>query len=79
MTGKQKESLSDIQKNVHQWMTIIGFPVLVFLVGDMYNDFKKVRNNDIRQDSDIRYLQDRMHNHEQQIESVTSYIYSRPR
>ena len=48
-----KENISEVQRNVHQWMTIIGFPILIVLVGDMYIDFKNVRNNDIRQDERI--------------------------
>jgi hypothetical protein len=49
-----KENISEVQRNVHQWMTIIGFPVLIVLVGDMYIDFKNVRNNDIRQDAMLK-------------------------
>ena len=37
MTTKQKEDFKNGFSIVHQWMTIIGFPVLLYLVGDMYS------------------------------------------
>jgi len=70
-----KESISEVQKNVHQWMTIIGFPVLIILVGDMYIDFKNVRNNDIRQDERISNLKAEVIDVKQSIQTMGNYVY----
>jgi hypothetical protein len=70
-----KESISEVQKNVHQWMTIIGFPVLIILVGDMYIDFKNVRNNDIRQDERISNLKAEVIDVKQSVQTMGNYVY----
>jgi hypothetical protein len=70
-----KENISEIQKNVHQWMTIIGFPVLILLVGDMYIDFKNVRNNDIRQDEKIANLKAEVIDVKQSVQTMGNYVY----
>jgi len=70
-----KESISEVQKNVHQWMTIIGFPILIILVGDMYIDFKNVRNNDIRQDERISNLKAEVIDVKQSIQTMGNYVY----
>lgn len=75
MTPQQKQIASDIQKNVHQWMTIIGFPVLLILVGDMYADFKRVRENDIRQDEKIQNQVEQLNETKTQLQSLGNYVY----
>ena len=75
MTSMTKENISEIQKNVHQWMTIIGFPVLILLVGDMYIDFKNVRNNDIRQDEKIANLKSEVIDIKQSVQTMGNYVY----
>ena len=75
MTSMTKENISEIQKNVHQWMTIIGFPVLILLVGDMYIDFKNVRNNDIRQDEKIANLKAEVIDVKQSVQTMGNYVY----
>ncbi len=35
MTAQQKQNIMDVQRNLHQVMTIVGFPILLILVGDM--------------------------------------------
>ena len=75
MTSMTKENISEIQKNVHQWMTIIGFPILILLVGDMYIDFKNVRNNDIRQDEKIANLKSEVIDVKQSVQTMGNYVY----
>ena len=75
MTSMTKENISEIQKNVHQWMTIIGFPILILLVGDMYIDFKNVRNNDIRQDEKIANLKAEVIDVKQSVQTMGNYVY----
>ena len=75
MTSMTKENISEIQKNVHQWMTIIGFPVLILLVGDMYIDFKNVRNNDIRQDEKIANLKAEVIDIKKSFQTMGNYVY----
>lgn len=75
MKSMTKESISEVQKNVHQWMTIIGFPILIILVGDMYIDFKHVRNNDIRQDERISNLKAEVIDVKQSIQTMGNYVY----
>lgn len=75
MTSMTKENISELQKNVHQWMTIIGFPILLILVGDMYIDFKNVRNNDIRQDERIANLKSEAIDIKQSVQTMGNYVY----
>jgi hypothetical protein len=75
MKSMTKESIGEVQRNVHQWMTIIGFPVLIILVGDMYIDFKNVRNNDIRQDERISNLKAEVIDVKQSIQTMGNYVY----
>lgn len=70
-----KESIIEVQKNVHQWMTIIGFPILIILVGDMYIDFKHIRNNNIRQDERISNLKAEVIDVKQSIQTMGNYVY----
>lgn len=75
MKSMTKESISEVQKNVHQWMTIIGFPILIILVGDMYIDFKHIRNNNIRQDERISNLKAEVIDVKQSIQTMGNYVY----
>jgi len=75
MTPRAKAQLNEGTRFVHQWMTIVGFPVLIALVGDMYVDFKRVRENDIRQNSEIEYMQKDIAAHEDQIKTLTQYVF----
>lgn len=70
-----KEAISELQKNLHQWMTIIGFPVLIGLVGDMYFDFKRFRDNDIRQDEKIVNINSNVERHETAIQALGNFVY----
>ncbi len=70
-----KENISEVQRNVHQWMTIIGFPILIILVGDMYIDFKNVRNNDIRQDERIANIKSEVIDVKQSLQTMGNYVY----
>ena len=70
-----KENISEVQRNVHQWMTIIGFPILIALVGDMYIDFKNVRNNDIRQDERIANMKSEVIDVKQSLQTMGNYVY----
>ena len=70
-----KENISEVQRNVHQWMTIIGFPILIILVGDMYIDFKNVRNNDIRQDERIANIKSEVIDVKQSVQTMGNYVY----
>lgn len=75
MTTKQKEDFKNGFSIVHQWMTIIGFPVLLYLVGDMYSDFKRVRDSNIRQDERIISLEKQSDSHEQSINALSQYVF----
>lgn len=75
MTTKQKENLTKGFSVAHQWMTIIGFPVLIFLVADMYSDFKQGRNDNIRQDQEIKYLQKESDKHDQSITTLSQFVF----
>jgi HAMP domain-containing protein len=70
-----KENISEVQRNVHQWMTIIGFPVLIVLVGDMYIDFKNVRNNDIRQDERLTRHKEEIQELKSSVETMGNYVW----
>ena len=70
-----KENISEVQRNVHQWMTIIGFPVLIILVGDMYIDFKNVRNNDIRQEVRIQQNSKDIDELKVSVQTMGNYVY----
>ena len=75
MSPQQKASALELQRNVHQWMTIIGFPVLLILVGDMYADFKRVRANDIRQDEKIQRNYEDLNETKQNLQSLGNFVY----
>ena len=70
-----KENISEVQRNVHQWMTIIGFPILIVLVGDMYYDFKQVRANDIRQDERLTRNKEEIQELKSSVETMGNYVW----
>ena len=70
-----KENISEVQRNVHQWMTIIGFPILIVLVGDMYYDFKQVRANDIRQDERLTRHKEEIQELKSSVETMGNYVW----
>jgi hypothetical protein len=75
MTPRQKEDVNKGFSVLHQWMTIIGFPVLLYLVGDMYSDFKKVRDSNIQQDQRIQYLEKQTDKHDNAITTLSQYVF----
>jgi len=75
MSPEVKHKINDIANQAHRWMTLIGFPVLIILIGDMYVDFKRVRDNDIRQDEQISYNKREVEKQDRILESLTNYIY----
>lgn len=70
-----KENISEVQRNVHQWMTIIGFPILIVLVGDMYYDFKQVIANDIRQDERLTRHKEEIQELKSSVETMGNYVW----
>ena len=71
MTTRQKEKLS----MAHQVMTVIGLPVLIFLVGDMYKDFKVMREKSIEHTSTIEQIKKDVDRHETQITQLMQKVY----
>ena len=57
MTPAIRHKANNIVSSLHQWMTIIGFPVLIYLVGDMYKDFKEIRTTSIKHESRIQEVE----------------------
>lgn len=64
MSPQQKQNIKTTVSNLHQWMTVLGLPILVALVGDMYVDFKKMRDNDIRQEQRINTVERQVDQHQ---------------
>lgn len=75
MTAQQKQSIMDVQRNLHQVMTIVGFPILLILVGDMYKDFKKVRDNDIKQEIQIAEHDKKIQEMKHSMELMGNYVW----
>jgi len=71
MTTRQKDKLS----MAHQVMTVIGLPVLIFLVGDMYKDFKEMREKSIEHTSTIEQIKKDVDRHETQITQLMQKVY----
>lgn len=71
MTTRQKDKLS----MAHQVMTVIGLPVLIFLVGDMYKDFKEMREKSIQHTSSIEQVKKDVERHEAQITQLMQKVY----
>ncbi len=59
----------------HQLMTVIGLPVLIYLVGDMYVDFKKIRDKSIMHESSIEQVKKDVDRHETQIVQIMQKVY----
>jgi hypothetical protein len=71
MTTRQKNHLS----MAHQVMTVVGLPVLIYLVGDIYLDFKKIREKSIQHESSIEQVKKDVDRHEQQIVQIMQKVY----
>ncbi len=75
MTPQKRDDMNKGFAIVHQWMTVIGFPVLLYLVGDMYSDFKRVIENDIRQDQKIESIQKTNDRQDEAINTLSQYVF----
>jgi ammonia channel protein AmtB len=71
MTVRQKNHLS----MAHQVMTVIGVPVLIYLVGDIYIDFKKVRDKSIQHESSIEQVKKDVDRHDVQLSQIMQKVY----
>lgn len=71
MTTRQKDKLSI----AHQVMTVVGLPVLLFLVGDMYKDFKLMREKTIEHTSSIEQIRKDVDRHETQLTQLMQKVY----
>jgi hypothetical protein len=71
MTVRQKNHLSI----AHQVMTVIGVPVLIYLVGDIYVDFKKVRDKSIQHESSIEQVKKDVDRHDVQLSQIMQKVY----
>ncbi len=60
---------------LHQLMTVIGLPVLIYLVGDIYVDFKKIRDKSIMHESSIEQVKKDVDRHESQIVQIMQKVY----
>lgn len=74
MTKAQVKETTGI---LHQWMTLVGIPVIAFMMGDMYMDFKKTRDESIRHTEQIQTLQHQVEKHEQSITTISTYLFNR--
>lgn len=59
----------------HQVMTVIGVPVLIYLVGDIYIDFKKVRDKSIQHESSIEQVKKDVDRHDVQLSQIMQKVY----
>lgn len=64
MSPQQKQEFKNITSQLHQWMTIIGFPILIYLVADMYKDFKEIKDNSIRHELRIGEVEKKVEQHQ---------------
>lgn len=71
MTVRQKNHLSML----HQLMTVIGLPVLIYLVGDIYVDFKKIRDKSIQHESSIEQVKKDVDRHDVQLTQIMQKVY----
>lgn len=74
MTQAQRDKATTV---LHKWMTIIGFPLVVYLLVDIYRDFKETRNATIKHEQQINDLVRTVGNHEDQIASIRNYLFDR--
>lgn len=70
-----KQQVSNVTSSLHQWMTIVGFPILILLVGDIYTDFKEIRSRVIKHEEQISTLNRAVDNHDEKIETISQYLY----
>lgn len=75
MTDEAKDKINEATRAVHVAFTIVGIPVIMFMVGDMYLDFKKVRDNDIRQDEKITRNREDIQTIKASVESMGNYVW----
>lgn len=69
-----KDNIKQSIGTVHQMMTIIGLPVLIYLVGDMYKDFKDMRTKVIIHDDTIVEMKQDILRHEKKIDELDETI-----
>ena len=72
-----KAQVKDATSALHQWRTLVGIPVLAFMIGDMYMDFKETRNQSIRHSEQIGDIRRTVDRHDKQLEIVTTYLFRR--
>ena len=60
---------------LHQLMTVIGLPVLIYLVGDIYVDFKKIRDKSIQHESSIEQVKKDVDRHDVQLTQIMQKVY----
>lgn len=72
-----KAQVKETTGMLHQWMTIVGIPVIAFMMADMYMDFKQTRNDSIRHNEQIQTLVHRVDKHDQSIETISNYLFNR--
>lgn len=69
-----KDNIKQSIGTVHQMMTIIGLPVLIYLVGDMYKDFKDMRTKVIIHDDTIVEMKQDILRHEKKLDELDETI-----
>lgn len=69
-----KDQLKNGISAMHQLMTIIGLPILIYLVGDMYKDFKDMRTKVIIHDDTIIEIKQDIIRHEKKLEEFDERI-----
>ena len=75
MTPQKKQEADWILTFAHKLVTLIGIPIIIAIVGDMYFDFKQMRNNDIRQDERIEHNRQAIQETNQSLQSLGNYVY----
>ena len=71
-----KQQVNGLTSTLHQWMTIVGFPVLILLVGDIYTDFKQIRTTVIKHEEKIESLNKTNESQDSRIETLSQYVFS---
>jgi len=69
-----KDNIKQSISTIHQFMTIIGLPILIYLVGDMYKDFKDMRTKVIIHDDTIFEIKQDIIRHEKKIDEMDQRI-----
>lgn len=75
MSPQKKQEVDLVLTLSHKIFTVVGIPVLLVLVGDMYTDFKRVRSNDIRQDERLNHIERDHQDTKQALQSMGNYVY----